>query len=743
MNCESARKGKYWISIAIRKIAIVFGVYFCFVFLLLIPSYFSLLYAKNEELANLPFITLFGGMLVFLAFHGVSCIERLRNCCITDYITLLLFLSFWGTIYIYLNVFPPELHLCVLVTVHAIVVSVLLLILFSIAKLLSCLTITLDGTSEPDQNHISKLSAEEIIKWTQNDTPNQKDFFNSTPKAEKIATRLFKSIEEKGNVTIGLRGQYGSGKTTIVEIVKNIVVQKNIKKDILFVQTNCWGYDNAQSAQEYVIREIISRMTKEGLDTDHLVGIPIQYIQALAKTHRIFGVIDAIFSEKSIPDKVLEKIDEALCFENKKLVLILEDLDRNKNNDLQLDSIEATLRRLRDTKRISFIITGFFPESEGNKKIDFEKTCDYTVETSMMPYHDKYMCLEKIAEYHEADALKIDEDNPVLGGSVHMYVSDETDYIYPHWKSLLSLIDTPRKLKVVVRDLDVAWNKLRGECDYMELLALTVLRNTDDAIFEWIVKNLSELRNRNEKIKKDVIYERYRSILDWLFFPNPVPSRKARRICKTEIVDYFARILNENFSAEESDQRQWRAIQEWNHSTDREQKMQLIDIVLGTDKNNLPFRNRWLFKINRDTVSELTTQVLAKIQEAKCPYHSIIILGHLLRMNPRSSPVQRILEGLENDEDRPIFYLLAYELIFKTAPHDNPNSWHFDALTNSKIVPNECLELFGEEQHKLMTELSHEAEPATCSSVSDTKFLKSHITVVSRAAKEWLEKYQL
>ncbi|GHT28601.1 hypothetical protein FACS18942_09150 [Planctomycetales bacterium] len=129
----------------------------------------------------------------------------------------------------------------------------------------------------------------QILDWAKSDIPNDKDMFGfAEAKAEKIATRLLKSVRvnEKGNATIGLRGQYGSGKTTITKLIRKKVAAKN--KNILFAETSAWGFDSTQSAQQYIIGQIVAAMTEAGLDTDSLIGIPMRYVQTLSKVHSVF-----------------------------------------------------------------------------------------------------------------------------------------------------------------------------------------------------------------------------------------------------------------------------------------------------------------------------------------------------------------------------------------------------------------------------------------------------------------------
>jgi len=104
-----------------------------------------------------------------------------------------------------------------------------------------------------------------------------------------------------------------------------------------------------------------------------------------------------------------------------------------------------------------------------------------------------------------------------------------------------------------IRDLCSAWDILHGECDYMELFAMTALRNSNDSgnsIFSFIIKHFPELREKDKSgqdsdHRQNDIYKRYAPIIDWLFPTSSPPLETARRVYNTKPVDYFERIIAE------------------------------------------------------------------------------------------------------------------------------------------------------------------------------------------------------
>nr|WP_321508907.1 P-loop NTPase fold protein [uncultured Hyphomonas sp.] len=74
------------------------------------------------------------------------------------------------------------------------------------------------------------------------DTPSEEDYFNSQSH-KKIAITLRDIILEKeGGITIGIAGNYGSGKSTIITILQNLLnVNKN--NNIKFFTFDAWAHE--------------------------------------------------------------------------------------------------------------------------------------------------------------------------------------------------------------------------------------------------------------------------------------------------------------------------------------------------------------------------------------------------------------------------------------------------------------------------------------------------------------------
>lgn len=74
------------------------------------------------------------------------------------------------------------------------------------------------------------LEAEQLIKWSADDMPVEKsgmDYFGYVHYAKKIATRLHPCTQLSTYPSIGLRGGFGSGKSSVVNMTEQILEKVN------------------------------------------------------------------------------------------------------------------------------------------------------------------------------------------------------------------------------------------------------------------------------------------------------------------------------------------------------------------------------------------------------------------------------------------------------------------------------------------------------------------------------------
>jgi hypothetical protein len=201
---------------------------------------------------------------------------------------------------------------------------------------------------------------------------------------------------------------------------------------------------------------------------------------------------------------------------------------------------------------------------------------------------------------------------------------------------------TPRTLKHTIRHCNAVWQELHGECDYVELLLLTILKYAANEFFGFIQNNIVELRRASENPKPNVnrnqelitkingLLSNPKNLLSedatiyWLNFlfpgisdllnPNKSQANRkehARRIANSTTVNYFNRILNEVRPPQKiSDQRILHAIQNWNNN---ENTQELVDLLSECQHPEDNYYEHWLHALQDNSrILNLTQEVLLK-----------------------------------------------------------------------------------------------------------------------------------
>jgi len=307
---------------------------------------------------------------------------------------------------------------------------------------------------------------------------------------------------------------------------------------------------------------------------------------------------------------------------------------------------------MKKVNNLFLILTGF-PRTDKDSRVDFQKLCDYVEDIGVLRYEDKLKILAIVTRHHSPQIREegqYKEDVPFTGkyfdnlwdglrGISHNPKNTPEDRWFledrplpaeeKHQRALLGLIKYPRMLKHVIRKLDAAWESLHGNCDYMDLLDLTILKFSEEPFFDFIVENIFVLQRDNsvllaeydsdeevkhvaiiperDKIKRrklienDPVIKSWEGrkekfaadnefdkddldiILDMLFHgalispANILRTPRTRSVFNRRPVDYFERIRTEYVPDDQNDQILFRAIYKWNNGD----KDDLLDLILN------------------------------------------------------------------------------------------------------------------------------------------------------------------
>jgi hypothetical protein len=376
----------------------------------------------------------------------------------------------------------------------------LLLAIFglSIVQAIRLISETPSPQESDDSEDSGLLQPIDFESWVGDETPSKKDGFNRLPIAQRFARHLLApAVQDR---TLGLVGDSGSGKSTIVGWVKQAAKasQKANDPELWICEVSCWGFEDSTSAVQHILSSAIKEVSKHA-DCFSVRNVPDAYRKALSAGGSWWPAVADLFLEQPGPTDALKRLTPILKSMNAHLVIVVEDLDRNPSAKFDIQEVQATLQRLRSVPGVSFILTG---GSSASSKIDFARLCDHI--ESIPPMGEEFV-LELIRALRRK-CLSMGDVNPNesqersetdLWGNVR-----EREYANASFgldemtmaRAVLKLLLTPRDLKHVLRKTRAVWVNLRGEIDFDDLFVVNVLLRAAPEAFNFLLQRMDQLR---------------------------------------------------------------------------------------------------------------------------------------------------------------------------------------------------------------------------------------------------------
>ena len=308
-------------------------------------------------------------------------------------------------------------------------------------------------------------------------------------------------VEQNSCQSFGLTGPHGSGKTSVLKMVEGELRKRGNKNWFVFV--GGWGR-TGENVSASVLEAIVDRLHEEGVEALSLLTWPADYMrEILGDSSFLKRTIRCCIQDQQNSVAVLQRLDPVLDAIAKRVVVVVEDVDRNTSGD-GMDTLCHLLDDFRQTRNVSF----FFLKSEETKTgIDFHRLCEHT---EMMPriipdvlakHLDQTMCAAKTAASGklllQADRLDIKRL------FVHRQVGENILEGNVVWPALCTLAHTPRSLKHALRRTMRVWQELAGEVDLLELLLWALLREGCPEGYDYVRNNIQELRQMPSDIAVD------------------------------------------------------------------------------------------------------------------------------------------------------------------------------------------------------------------------------------------------
>ncbi|MCB2387099.1 P-loop NTPase fold protein [Thalassolituus alkanivorans] len=319
------------------------------------------------------------------------------------------------------------------------------------------------------------------------------DFFDREPYVERMLVRTEQTTGKKSQRSKGqiLLGEFGSGKTTIVNLL-----EKKLGPEWIVSRFDCWQRSGKpQELAAQLIEQILHDVGQQ-IEVTSLASLPESFASALYGSSHWWQLLD-IWLRPDTPEQVIGKLDSLLKVNNRRLLLVIENVDRNEEREHFINIIAAILDKLQQSKNLNHIDFIFSADEARLDKELLYRIADYRerVATFISPellIRFMALCLDSalsgrrngeslIIPYLSKDFLlpgdaqgKIEAVKSAFGiqsgngkSAIFSKESNENKVLM----ALTNILSNPRRLKHVLRDMYQRWlDELKGEVNLFDLL---------------------------------------------------------------------------------------------------------------------------------------------------------------------------------------------------------------------------------------------------------------------------------
>ncbi len=462
---------------------------------------------------------------------------------------------------------------------------------------------------------------ERLFSWIENDSPVDHpslDLFGHRLVARRIARRLYTDQPHAHVPTFDLLGRFGSGKSSIVNLVEYYVTHPDEldlprlplwrrilapRPRILVCRVSVWGFNSFGAVLRHITNGIIRKLATE-VDCTALGRISDSLSESLAAGGGWWAPIIRLASRRRSPEEILRCLGKVLDAAGVRIVVCVEDAERNESPSAVHDSsqsgrtvmrlAEGLFDRLQHVAGVGYVLTGNLSPRDG---VDYARLVRFSEDVpdldrlsvwrTLSVLRNKALAAASIIDPSEHEHAKVwlDPDNPMA----EALVTDDEMLS----GSIVVAAGTPRTLKMAMRAAWESWTHdgLRGEIDFDDLLVAAIVRfgmpnvwnvvRTGAQFFRYTEGNLSPAqqsfaRDLNENLETASAADGVRlhvalRLLGFLF-PQAAPEFNLSVIQRDPLQgvsasganDYWARLLRGELEKEElRDQEVLRAIKCW------------------------------------------------------------------------------------------------------------------------------------------------------------------------------------
>jgi len=343
-----------------------------------------------------------------------------------------------------------------------------------------------------------------------------KDVLNRTEFSKQLAKSIL-SYTKVDNFTIGLCGKWGTGKTSIlnmvIEEIKELSQAIPKEEKPVVVVFNPWNYSDSQQLINQFFQTIRIQLGLAENNKDLIaIGTALEKYSALMeyttyipKVGKFLGPLKSIIENTGkhcgeIAEKnngvaqQKEQVIKKLKKQRQKIIVLIDDIDRLNNKQIRL--IFQLVNSLAGFPNIIYVLS--FDRDVVIRALESEQKCD----------GEEY--LEKIiqvifdiptANVSSVNAIFMKMYADIIFDGLNPDLTFEHEYwdvVFPF--CIAPFIKTMRDVKRVINTFEFKYGCIRDETNCVDLLAVTTLQVCAPEIYNWVQENATALVGSTQSV---------------------------------------------------------------------------------------------------------------------------------------------------------------------------------------------------------------------------------------------------
>lgn len=319
-----------------------------------------------------------------------------------------------------------------------------------------------------------------------------------------FSNQLGKGIYEyngKSGLVIGLFGEWGTGKTSVVNMAENEIKRLSEKDENkpLIVRFSPWNYTDKnnlislffqdlkiklynQSGKSYY-EKIADALEEYSEAVDLLNYVPLMGSGVVSTIKTILKIITKKTSKKSTLNETRKALEKALTEVNKQIIVVIDDIDRLTN--VQIRDIFQLVKQVADFPNVIYLLV-----------MDRNVVQRALAEVHNLEEGNEY--LEKIIQVpielpelskHKLDGILLNQLNKIIVNTSSEIKIDENYWTKVFNDCISPYISTLRDINRVVNTFQFRYSLLYQEVSFEDMIAISTIEVLEPKLYKWIATN--------------------------------------------------------------------------------------------------------------------------------------------------------------------------------------------------------------------------------------------------------------